>query len=181
MRCLNDCKWRSIEIEDDREVGRINHRKRIFFAMTLKIGDPAPDFTLTAHDGGVVALADFRGRRLLLWFYPEAGTPGCALEGRSFRDQIEYFIENGIAVAGVSFDPVERNAEFAARENLPFSLLSDIDRRLGLACGACDDATAIQAARMSVLIGADGLVERIYSQVDPRDHAAQVLIDVLGL
>lgn len=149
--------------------------------MALKIGDLAPDFALTAHDGGAVALADFRGRRLLLWFYPEAGTPGCTLEGRSFRDQIEYFIEHGIAVAGVSFDPVERNAEFAARENLPFPLLSDPDRCVGLAYGACDHASAIQATRMSVLISAEGLVERIYPQVDPRDHAARVLIDVLGL
>ncbi len=148
--------------------------------MKLKAGDPAPAFTLTANHGGAVALADFRGRRVLLWFYPEAGTPGCTLEGRSFRDQIGYFDENDIAVLGVSFDPIDRIAEFAARENFPFPLLCDRDRGVALAYGACDDKAA-HAARMSFLIGTSGLIERIYPQVDPRDHAAQVLIDALGL
>ncbi len=149
--------------------------------MTLKIGDTAPDFTLPAHHGRLVALADFRGRKLLLWFYPEAGTPGCALEGRSFRDQNDYFTDNGIAVAGVSFDSLESIAAFAAREGFPFPLLSDRDRRVGLAYGACDDAKAAHAVRMSVLIGEDGKIARIYPQVDPRDHAARVLVDALGL
>jgi peroxiredoxin Q/BCP len=150
-------------------------------AMKLKVGDPAPGFTLTAHHGAPVSLADFRGRRLLLWFYPEAGTPGCTLEGRSFRDQIEYFNENNIVVAGVSFDPAERIAEFAARENFPFLLLCDRDRTVALAYGACESEKAAHAARMSFLIGPSGSIERIYPQVDPRDHAAQVLIDALGL
>lgn len=150
-------------------------------AIKLKAGDPAPDFTLTAHHGAPVSLVDFRGRRLLLWFYPEAGTPGCTLEGRGFRDQIEYFNENNIVVAGVSCDPLDRIAEFAARENFPFLLLCDRDRAVALAYGACDNEKAAHAARMSFLIDPSGLIERIYSQVDPRDHAARVLIDALGL
>ncbi|HEV7987423.1 MAG TPA: redoxin domain-containing protein, partial [Candidatus Binataceae bacterium] len=70
----------------------------------LKAGDPAPDFTLPADDGGQFTLSSLRGRNVLLWFFPEAGTPGCSLEGRGLRDHREYFDESAIEVVGVSFD-----------------------------------------------------------------------------
>jgi peroxiredoxin len=76
----------------------------------LKAGDPAPDFTLPADDGGQFTLSSLRGRNVLLWFFPEAGTPGCSLEGRGLRDHREYFDESAIEVVGVSFDCVADNS-----------------------------------------------------------------------
>ena len=149
--------------------------------MLLKPGEPAPGFTLNTHEGKPLRLSDLRGRKVLLWFYPEAETPGCTLEGCSLRDQRSYYDDNGIAIVGISFDDPERNAAFVARHQFGFPLLSDIDREAALAYGACTDRKARYADRISYLISEAGVIERVYAQVDPRDHAAQVIIDVLGL
>ncbi len=147
----------------------------------LKEGDPAPDFTAPSHDGGRLSLADFRGRKLLLWFFPQAGTPGCSLEARGLRDHQEYFDDNQIAVVGVSFDSAEDNAAFARKLLLKFPLLCDVDRAVALAYGACDHPRAPQAQRVSFLIDEQGAIARVYDQVDPRDHAARVLAEILGV
>lgn len=147
----------------------------------LKVGDMAPDFVLPAHDGATVSLSDLRGRRVLLWFFPEAGTPGCSLEGRGLRDHREYFDQAGIEVVGISFDSVEDNAAFARAQNFGFRLLSDTVHEVALAYGACEGPRARYAERVSFLIGADGRVERVYDRVDPRDHAAKVLAEVLDV
>jgi thioredoxin-dependent peroxiredoxin len=147
----------------------------------LKIGEPAPDFTLTTHAGKQIALARLRGRKVLLWFYPEADTPGCTLEGRGFRDQISDFDQNNIQVLGISFNDVEQNADFAEKYEFTFPLLCDTDRTVGLAYGACADLKSRNASRISFLIDEDGKIERVYDSVNPRDHPAQVLADVLGV
>jgi thioredoxin-dependent peroxiredoxin len=147
----------------------------------LKIGEPAPDFTLTTHAGKQIALARLRGRKVLLWFYPEADTPGCTLEGRGFRDQISDFDQNNIQVLGISFNDVEQNADFAEKYEFTFPLLCDTDRTVGLAYGACADRKSRNASRISFLIDEDGKIERVYDSVNPRDHPAQVLADVLGV
>jgi peroxiredoxin Q/BCP len=150
-------------------------------AILLKPGDQAPDFTLTSHDGTPFTLSAMHDRRVLLWFYPEAETPGCTLEGCSLRDQSSYYEENDIAIVGISFDDRERNAAFAAKYQFAFPLLSDPERKVGIAYGACEDRKALHADRISYLIDAAGVIERAYDKVDPRDHAARVLIDALGL
>jgi peroxiredoxin Q/BCP len=94
-------------------------------ATLLKPGEQAPDFTLLSHDGTPFTLSAMRGHRVLLWFYPEAETPGCTLEGCSLRDQRSYYEENDIAIVGISFDDRERNAAFAAKYHFAFPLLSD--------------------------------------------------------
>jgi thioredoxin-dependent peroxiredoxin len=150
-------------------------------AKLLKPGDQAPDFTLKAQDGRGFTLSSTRGKRLLLWFYPEADTPACTLEGCSLRDQSIYYDENDIAIVGISCDEAERNAAFAAKYHFAFPLLSDTSRQVGIAYGACNDPKARHMDRISYLIDANGRIERVYDQVDPRDHAARVLIDALGL
>ena len=139
----------------------------------------APDFTATTHQGRELSLASLRGRKVLLWFFPEAETPGCTIEGRGFRDHQSYFDDRNIAVIGASFDSVERNAAFAKKEGFNFPLLSDEARTLGLAYGACDNPKARYARRISFLIDEQGRIERVYDAVDPRDHPAQVLADII--
>jgi peroxiredoxin Q/BCP len=149
--------------------------------MTIRVGEPAPDFDLATHDGGRLALTSLRGRKVLLWFFVEANTPGCALEGRGFRDHQAYFDEANIAVVGVSFDAPDENAAFARKYEFGFPLLSDTTRSLALALGACADQRAKYPERMSFLIDEHGVVARVYDQVDPRDHPARVLADILGV
>jgi peroxiredoxin Q/BCP len=149
--------------------------------MILKAGDPAPEFTLAASSGGSVSLTSFRGAKLLLWFYVEAGTPGCTLEGRGFRDHQSYFEESKIRVVGVSFDTPEDNAAFADKHQFGFPLLSDPDHAVAIAYGACSGAEARYPDRVSFLIDEHGVIEKVYDQVDPRDHPARVLADLLGV
>jgi thioredoxin-dependent peroxiredoxin len=149
--------------------------------LTIRAGEPAPDFSLVASDGKLVTLKSFRGAKVLLWFYVEAGTPGCTLEGRGFRDHQSYFDENNIRVVGVSFDTPEGNGAFAEKHQFGFPLLSDSDHAVAIAYGACSGADARYPARVSFLIDERGTIEKVYDQVDPRDHPARVLADVLGV
>ena len=146
----------------------------------IKVGEPAPDFKLVAHDGGSLSFKSLRGAKVLLWFFVEADTPGCTLEGRGFRDHQSYFDENNIRVVGVSFDSPEDNAAFARRHEFGFPLLSDANHAVALAFGACGP-DARYPDRVSFLIDEQGAIERVYDQVDPRDHPARVLADVLGV
>src|SRR5271154_3892409 len=93
----------------------------------IKVGDQAPDFTIAAHDGSSFSLKSLRGAQVLVWFFVEANTPGCTLEGRGFRDHQSYFYGNNIPVVGVSFDPPEDTAPFPRRHQFGFPLLSDAD------------------------------------------------------
>ncbi len=147
----------------------------------LKIGDSAPDFAAPSHSDAQITLSALRGKKVLLWFYPEADTPGCSLEGRGFRDHQEYYDDNGIQILGISFDDTDRNAAFAQKYGFRFPLLSDVDRKIALAYGACFDTKALHAERMSFLIDEQGNLARIYDRVDPRDHPARVLAEILDV
>lgn len=161
--------------------GATRSRDQRRFRLTIRTGEPAPDFTLASSQGGQVSLKSFRGTKVLLWFYVEAGTPGCTIEGHGFRDHQSYFDENNIRVVGVSFDTPEDNAGFAKKHQFKFPLLSDTDHAVALAYGACSDADARYPDRVSFLIDEHGTIERVYDQVDPRDHPARVLADILGV
>jgi peroxiredoxin Q/BCP len=145
----------------------------------LKVGDPAPEFNLTSHHGKSISLDDLRGKKVLLWFFPEAGSPGCTTEAKSFQEHRPYFDENNVVLLGASFDSVEDNAAFAQTLGLDFLLLCDTNRLLALSFGACQDTKARYPERVSVLIDEAGRVMRVYDHVDPRDHAARVLADLI--
>jgi peroxiredoxin Q/BCP len=145
----------------------------------IEVGQMAPDFTLAVHDGATLSLKNLRGAKVLLWFFVEANTPGCTLEGRGFRDHQEYYDDHGIQILGVSFDPIDRNAAFARKFDFKFPLLSDLDRAIAIAYGACSEGKAQHAERISFLIDEQGKIARIYDRVDPRDHPAKVLAEFL--
>jgi thioredoxin-dependent peroxiredoxin len=147
--------------------------------MMLKVGDQAPEFVLTTHQGKSLSLADLRGHKVLMWFFPEAGSPGCTIEARSFQEHRPYFDESNVLLLGVSFDSVEDNAAFAQKLVLDFPLLCDTSRVVALAYGACQDPKARYPERISVLIDEHGQIIRIYEHVDPRDHVARVLADLI--
>lgn len=102
----------------------------------LNVGDPAPDFTLTADDGRQVSLSDFRGQKVVLYFYPKADTPGCTRQACAVRDVYPQVEEKGVVVIGISPDPPERLVRFRQKHHLPFILLSDPDHEVARAYGA---------------------------------------------
>ena len=144
----------------------------------LKPGDPAPDFTATTHDGRKITLQDYRGKKVLLYFYPRADTPGCTAEGIGFRDRIRDFEQLNTVILGASFDTPKENAAFAKKFSFPFPLLSDTDKSIAIKYGAAADASAKSAKRVSCLIDEQGHVLRYYPQVAAREHVGEVLQDL---
>ena len=146
-------------------------------AGMIEEGSIFPAWTLTDHTGASLASTDLAGKAYLLWFYPKAMTPGCTVEGRSLRDEIDAYRAAGIEILGVSFDSPEDNQQFVTAESFPFRLLSDRDRKLALAVGAATSADQGYARRISYLVGAEGKVIEAYDSVNPTDHASEVLAD----
>ena len=147
----------------------------------LTAGDPAPDFTAVNHHGDLVRSTELRGRPVLLWFYPKADTPGCTIEGKGFCDSFEDLQKQELTVLGVSFDTEEENRAFAEKFDFPFDLLCDTERELGMAYGACDDPEEGYAKRISYLIDKNGLIAKVYANVQPAEHPAEVLKDLTEL
>ena len=98
--------------------------------LKLKAGDAAPDFSAATSGGGKVSLADFKGKNVVLYFYPRDDTPGCTKEACAFRDHFAEFKKRGAVVLGVSTDPVKSHDQFAAKFKLPFTLLADEDKKI---------------------------------------------------
>lgn len=144
----------------------------------IEPGASAPDFEVRDHTGKLVRLSDFRGRCVVLWFYPKADTPGCTAEGCGFRDQIQEFDAKDVQLLGISFDTVPDNAAFAKKFNFNFPLLSDTSREVGLAYGAAEEADAQYAKRVSFLIGPDGTVKKTYPKVNAATHPQEILKDL---
>ena len=135
----------------------------------LKVGDKAPDFTLKDQDNQTVRLSDYKGRRVLMWFYPRADTPGCTAEGKGFRDRFEKVKGVGVIV-GVSVDPPEMNKAFQTKYQFPFQLLSDPSRAMCVAYGACADTDAKYAERITYIIDAQGTIEHAEKVSDIAAH-----------
>ena len=151
----------------------------------LAPGDPAPDFTLTAHDGSSVTLSQLRGEHVVVYFYPAAMTPGCTTQACDFRDSLDALAAAGYRVLGVSKDPVARLAEFAERDGLTFPLLSDPDHRVMEAYGAWGEKTnygrtTVGVVRSTVVVDPRGVVELAQYNVRATGHVAKLRGD-LGL
>jgi peroxiredoxin Q/BCP len=143
--------------------------------VILNVGDVAPDFLVKDHLDRDTTIRQFRGKRVVLFFYPKADTPGCTVESCGFKDLYDQFKEKGVELLGCSFDTVEDNAAFAAKFKLPYPLLCDVDREIGLAYGACESPNAGYADRITYVIDEDGFISQAFGHVETRTHPAKLL------
>jgi thioredoxin-dependent peroxiredoxin len=140
--------------------------------MTPTAGQPAPDFSLADDTGASVHLADLRGRRVVLYFYPKDDTPGCTRQACAIRDGWGDLEATGARIYGVSPDSVESHRRFRDKFGLPFPLLADPDREVVERYGFWGERAngSVGVIRSTVLIAEDGTVERVWSPVDPDEH-----------
>ena len=148
--------------------------------LKLKEGDAAPDFTVSTSGGGRVSLTEFKGRNVILYFYPRDDTPGCTKEACAFRDHFAEFKKRGAVVLGVSIDPVKSHDKFVAKFKLPFTLLADEDKTMVQAYGVWGQKSFmgrkyLGTHRVTFLIGPDGKIKRIWPTVKPEEHAEEVM------
>jgi thioredoxin-dependent peroxiredoxin len=139
------------------------------------VGKAAPDIKAVAQDGTPVHLADLKGKRVVLYFYPKDETPGCTKEACSFRDSWQDISKTGAVLIGISADTGDSHKDFAAHYKLPFLLLSDPDGKIGAAYGVPFSG---HHQRQTFVVGADGVVVKVYRRVDVTVHAAQILDDL---
>src|SRR6266699_3007173 len=141
-----------------------------------EIGKPAPDFSLTTGDGSQVSLKDYRGKWVVLYFYPKDFTSGCTMEAHNFqRDQAEYARRNAV-ILGVSVDNAESHKKFCAKEGLNFKLLADTSHQVSKEYGSLMNFGVAQiSARNTFLIDPQGKIARAFSSVNPSRHSAEML------
>jgi thioredoxin-dependent peroxiredoxin len=145
----------------------------------LAPGDLAPDFTLNDQDGNPVSLASLRGSRVVLYFYPEAMTPGCTTEACDFRDNLNSFAGAGVRVVGISKDDVAKLKRFAERDRLNYTLLSDEDLAVQQRYGVWGEKSlygkiVLGSIRSTFVIGEDGRIERAWYNVKATGHVARI-------
>ena len=143
-------------------------------------GTKAPDFTLQSQEGKTVSLKDFRGQWVVLYFYPKDMTQGCTIEAHNFqRDQDQYTAKHA-AIVGVSADTIDSHQQFCTKENLTFKLLADPDKKVISSYGSLG-SNGVMAARNTFLIGPDGVIRKVYTQVKPNSHSEEVLASLNNL
>jgi len=148
--------------------------------LKLRAGDKAPDFTAATQDGSRISLSQFRGKPVVLYFYPRDDTPGCTKEACGFRDGFEQFQKKGAVVLGVSADHVKSHAKFAAKFKLPFALVADEDKQIVEAYGVWGGKKFMGRKYMGIhrvtfLIDPEGVIRQIWPEVKPEEHPAEVL------
>lgn len=145
-------------------------------------GKPAPDFSLTTGDGSQVSLKDYRGKWVVLYFYPKDFTGGCTMEAKNFeRDRTKYEPLNAV-ILGVSVDTAKSHKDFCAKEGLNFKLLSDSDAKVSTEYGSVMDYKGQKlAARNTFLINPKGEIAKVFVKVDPTTHSEDVMKALAGL
>ncbi|MEI8033419.1 MAG: thioredoxin-dependent thiol peroxidase [Chlorobiaceae bacterium] len=147
---------------------------------TLKEGMAAPAFSATDQDGRPVTLEEYRGRKVVLYFYPKDDTPGCTKEACAFRDNLPNFDEVGVAVLGVSVDDEKRHRKFAEKFHLPFRLVADPEKKIVEAYGVWGQKKFMGreymgTSRVTYLIDEKGMIEKVWPKVAPETHATELL------
>ncbi|BAC90317.1 thioredoxin-dependent thiol peroxidase [Gloeobacter violaceus] len=149
----------------------------------LNVGDPAPEFAAEQTSGERLSLADLRGKKVVLYFYPRDNTPGCTKEACALRDRYARLQAAGVTVVGVSTDGVRSHQKFTEKFALPFALLADTEGAIAQAYGAWGEKkfmgrTSIGILRHTVVIDEAGRIAHIYRKVKPEEHADQILRDL---
>jgi len=150
--------------------------------MTLQVGDPAPDFTAKDQDGQEISLHDFKGKKLVLYFYPKDDTPGCTAQACDLRDNYERMLAQGYAVVGVSVDDEKSHQKFIKKFDLPFPLIADTEHTVVEAYGVWGEKknygrTYMGTIRTTFVIDEGGIIEDIISKINTKEHANQILND----
>jgi thioredoxin-dependent peroxiredoxin len=147
-----------------------------------EVGKPAPDFSLTTSDGSQVSLKDYRGKWVVLYFYPKDFTSGCTMEARNFQRDLAKYGDAGAVILGVSVDTAQSHKDFCAKEGLNFKLLADPDGKVSTEYGSVMDYKGQKlAARNTFIINPNGDIAKVYTGVKPAEHSEQVLKDLAEL
>ncbi len=142
----------------------------------LIVGEKSPDFSLLNQDKKIIKLSDYKGKNVMVYFYPKDETPGCTKEACGLRDESGEFKDNGIEILGISYDAPESHKKFQENHKLPFNLLSDSNHEVSKKYGAYQGLMKnLFAKRMTFLINKDGKIIYIFENVDPLNHAKDVL------
>ena len=149
--------------------------------MELQIGDTAPDFEARNQNGETVRLSDFRGKKVVLYFYPKDNTPGCTAQACNLRDNYQQLQKAGYEVLGVSTDDVASHQQFAQQQALPFTLIADEDKSINEKYGVWQEKSMygrkyMGTVRTTFLIDEKGTIENIIQKVKTKDHSSQILI-----
>jgi thioredoxin-dependent peroxiredoxin len=142
-------------------------------------GSNAPDFTLPSQEGSPVSLKEYRGKWVVLYFYPKDQTPGCSREAHNFQVDQPQYAERNAVVLGVSLDSVDSHKKFCAKEGLNFKLLADTDHRVTDSYGSLTNLGLVRfAARHTFLVDPSGTLAKAYTSVDPVKHSGEVLAEL---
>ena len=145
-------------------------------------GTQAPDFSLATSDGSQVSLKDFKGKWVVLYFYPKDMTSGCTIEAQNFQRDLVQYTRTGAVILGVSVDSADSHKQFCAKEGLTFKLLADPGGKVSAQYGSTMDYKGTtMAARNTFLINPDGKIAKVYTSVKPAEHSEQVLKDLAEL
>ncbi|EIM75023.1 alkyl hydroperoxide reductase [Nitritalea halalkaliphila LW7] len=148
--------------------------------MPLEVGQAAPDFTAKDQDGNTIRLSDFKGKKVVLYFYPKDNTPGCTAQACNLRDNYEALQAAGYEVLGVSADSEKSHKKFIEKQALPFRLIADEDKQVHEAYGTWVEKqmygrTYMGTARTTFIIDEEGTIEEIISKVKTKEHTQQIL------
>jgi peroxiredoxin Q/BCP len=148
--------------------------------MELNIGDKAPDFTAKDQDGNDISLANFKGKKVVLYFYPKDNTPGCTAQACNLRDNYQDLLDKGYAVIGVSQDSEKSHKKFIEKQSLPFPLIADTDHTVHNLYGTWGEKkmygrTYMGTFRTTFVIDEEGKIEDIIKKVKTKEHTAQIL------
>ncbi len=149
----------------------------------LKTGTKAPDFTTTDQDGKPVKLSDYKGKKVVLYFYPKDQTPGCTAEACNLRDNYKVLHKQGYEILGVSTDSEKSHRNFIEKQKLPFRLLADVDKSVHAKYGTWVEKSMygrnyMGTARVTYIINEQGIIDEVIEKVDTKNHASQILKEI---
>jgi len=142
----------------------------------LKIGDYSPEFSLPNSKGEIISLSSFKGKNVVLYFYPKDGTPGCTIEAQKFRDNYQEYINNNSEIVGISVDDEKSHEGFCSKYELPFTLLSDNNKEVVKLYGVWEKKLLGEGTqRVTFLIDSNGVIKNIWWKVNVVTHSKEVL------